>query len=260
MKLFHRDLGGEGRPPLVVLHGLLGSSRNWLTVGADLAAIRHVLAPDFRNHGSSPHAPVHTYDSMEADVMAWLDSLDIGRFDLVGHSMGGKVAMHIACRNPDRIASLVAVDIAPRSYRLDQHAPQFKAMNSLQPESLKSRQEADELLMATLGDLGTVKFLATNLDRRAGGGFEWRINLPVLTAAVANLGCSPMAPDEKYEGPVLFVAGGESDYVREIDGEPILGHFPQAVIRRIPGAGHNPHIDARQPFVALLQEFLGSQP
>ena len=256
MHLFHRDLGGAGKPPLVVLHGLLGSSRNWLTTGADLAAVRHVLAPDLRNHGSSPHTAEHTYAAMEGDVIGWLAGLGIDRFDLIGHSMGGKVAMHIACRNPERVASLIAVDIAPRSYRLDSHALQFAAMNALHPESIANRQEAEQGLLDSVGDLGTAKFLATNLDRREGGGFQWRINLPALTAAVDGLGHSPLGPDDRYEGPALFIAGGESGYVRDIDDEPIANHFPRAEIRRIPGAGHNPHIDSRAAFVDVVRRFL----
>ncbi|HUG11076.1 MAG TPA: alpha/beta fold hydrolase [Opitutaceae bacterium] len=258
MQLFHRDLGGEGKPPLVVLHGLLGSSRNWLTTGADLATVRHVLAPDLRNHGSSPHAPEHTYAAMEADVLAWLGGLGIERFDLIGHSMGGKVAMHIACNNPGRVTSLIAVDIAPRSYRLDSHTPEFTAMNALHPETLNSRQEAEDAFLAAVGDLGTAKFLATNLDRREEGGFKWKINLPVLTASVATLGQSPLAPTDRYDGPALFIAGEESGYVRDMDGDPIAAHFPNATIHRIPGAGHNPHIDSRAAFVEAVRGFLES--
>jgi esterase len=256
MQLFHRDLGGAGKPPLVVLHGLLGSSRNWLTTGADLAAVRHVIAPDLRNHGSSPHAPEHTYAAMEADVLETLGALRIERFDLIGHSMGGKVAMHIACNNPARVASLIAVDIAPRSYRLDHLADEFRAMNSLHLESLKTRQDAEAGLMEVLGNLGLAKFLATNLDRSADGGFQWRINLPVLTASVDALGKSPLAPSDRYEGPTLFIAGEESGYVRDMDGDPISTHFPNATIHRIPGAGHNPHIDSRAAFVEAVKAFL----
>jgi pimeloyl-ACP methyl ester carboxylesterase len=164
--------------------------------------------------------------------------------------------MQIACNNPRRVSSLIAVDIAPRSYRLDEHAPQFAAMNALHPETLKSRQEAEEALFAAVGDLGTAKFLATNLDRREEGGFQWRINLPVLTASVATLGKSPLVPSDRYDGPTMFIAGADSGYVSERDGEPIAAHFPNATIHHVPGAGHNPHIDSRAEFVAVVRRFI----
>src|SRR4051812_5735190 len=112
LTLFHRDLGGAGNSPLVVLHGLLGSSRNWLTTGGDLAARYHVLALDLRNHGKSPHddAPMD-YETMMADVLAWLDAQGLGKVSMMGHSMGGKVAMHLACRHPERVERLIVVDI-----------------------------------------------------------------------------------------------------------------------------------------------------
>ena len=258
MQLFHRDLGGTGKPPLIILHGLLGSSRNWLTAGGDLAEVRHVIAPDLRNHGSSPHAPEQTYAAMEGDVLETLDGLGIRRFDLMGHSMGGKVAMHIACRHGDRVATLVAVDIAPRSYRLSEHAAQFDAMNALDPSGMATRREAEEVLMKVLGDPGMVKFLATNLERRETGGFAWRVNLPVLTAARGSLGVSPLGTEDRFDGPTLFLAGEKSDYVRESDRDSILAHFPRAAIREIPRAGHNPQIDARVAFVAAVKGFLGA--
>src|SRR5580692_6120080 len=103
VKLFHRDLGGAGHPPVVILHGMLGSSRNWQTVGADLAARRRVYALDLRNHGMSPHADSMGYAAMAADVAAWMDANGVGPAELVGHSMGGKVAMLLACREPRRV-------------------------------------------------------------------------------------------------------------------------------------------------------------
>jgi len=111
--LFHRDLGGAGKPALIVLHGLLGSSRNWQSTGSDLAARYQVWALDLRNHGRSPHEAEMSYEAMVADVIAWMDGQGIARAALMGHSMGGKVAMLLACRHPERVERLVVVDIAP---------------------------------------------------------------------------------------------------------------------------------------------------
>ncbi|MFZ9682595.1 MAG: alpha/beta fold hydrolase, partial [Cephaloticoccus sp.] len=118
LSLFLRDLGGSGRP-LILLHGMLGSSRNWQTVGRDLADTAHVYALDARNHGQSPHAEPMEYAAMVADVLAWMDAHTTGPVDLLGHSMGGKTAMRLACRYPERVGRLIVVDMAPRDYQLD---------------------------------------------------------------------------------------------------------------------------------------------
>ena len=152
MHLFHRDLGGAGRPPLVILHGFLGSSRNWQTAGADLASRFHVCALDLRNHGASPHADAMSYAAMAADVAAWLDARAAGPVTLVGHSMGGKVAMLLACRGPERVGRLVVVDIAPRDYSAARHQAEFAAMNGLDLASLRSRADAERDLEAAVPD------------------------------------------------------------------------------------------------------------
>ncbi len=144
--LNYRDLGGTGRPPLVILHGLLGSSRNWQAAGRALAERYHVLALDLRGHGQSPHARPVTYEAMAGDVMAWLDARELGRVSLLGHSMGGKVAMLLACRNPDRVERLFVVDVAPKGYRWASNREAFAAMNELDLTSLGSRAEAERAL------------------------------------------------------------------------------------------------------------------
>ena len=252
VSLFHRDLGGAGQPPLVLLHGMLGSSRNWLTAGRDLAAHYHVLAPDLRNHGSSPHAPTHRYADLVDDVLAWLDAQGLSRVRLVGHSMGGKVAMLLACRHPGRVGQLTVVDIAPRGYHWVGHRASFAAMNELNLADLRSRAEAELRFESRVPDLALRKFLATNLERGEDGTWRWVINLPVLTAALGELEASPLAPDDRFEGPSLFVAGGRSTYVEPDDEAVIARMFPAARIVRLPESGHNPHMEAREAFTAAV--------
>ncbi len=251
--LFHRELGGAGKPPLVVLHGLLGSSRNWLTTGGDLAARYHVFALDLRNHGKSPHDAVMDYDAMMGDVLAWMDAQGLGKVALMGHSMGGKVAMLLACRHPERVERLVVVDIAPKDYLSHAHRAEFAAMNELRLETLQSRGEAELRFEARVGDWAMRKFLTTNLERdEAGGGWRWQINLQVITAALTEIEGNPLASEDKFDGPVLFVTGGKSRYVREEDFSVIAAHFPKARRVEIAGAGHNPHMETRGEFVAAL--------
>jgi esterase len=252
MLLFHRDLGGEGRPPLVILHGLLGSSRNWQTAGADLAAKFHVCALDLRNHGRSPHGELMTYDVMMNDVLIWLDARGISKTALLGHSLGGKVAMRLACRHPERVARLVVVDIAPKDYPSGAYRDEFAAMNQLDLNGLNSRAEAEAGFGARVRDWAMRKFLATNLERGEDGRWRWLINLPVLTQALPELEKNSLRPEDRYDGPALFVRGEKSRYVLADDYAEIRRHFPPARIETIAAAGHNPHMETRQGFVRTI--------
>jgi esterase len=237
---------------MIVLHGMLGSSRNWQTTGRDLAAQFHVYALDARNHGKSPHAAEMSYEMMAEDIVAWMDSRSIDRATVVGHSMGGKTAMWLACRHPKRVERLVVVDIAPKDYHWVAHRAEFTAMNELDLASLQSRQEAELRFEARVDDLGMRKFLATNLERTDSGIWRWTVNLPVLTAALPVLEQTSLRPEDRYTGEVLFIAGGRSQYVQTRDEEIIRQHFPRASVERIASSGHNPHMEKRDEFVRLI--------
>lgn len=237
-----------------MLHGLLGSSRNWLTTGGDLASRYHVLAPDLRNHGKSPHAEPMDYPTMMADVLAWMDAQGLGKATLMGHSMGGKIAMLLACRHPERVERLVVVDIAPKHYLSHAHRAEFAAMNELRLETLQSRGEAELRFEARVSDWAMRKFLATNLERTEDGRWRWQINLPVITRGLPEIEGNPLVSEDKFDGPVLFVTGGKSDYVRESDLSVITAHFPKARIKVLAGSGHNPHMETRAAFVAAVAE------
>lgn len=252
LTLFHRDLGGAGRPPLVILHGLLGSSRNWQTAGRDLAAHFHVHALDARNHGGSPHAAAMDYDVMVADVLAWMEAQGIARATLLGHSMGGKTAMLLACRHPERVERLIVVDIGPLDYRWAAHRDEFAAMNELDLTTLASRAEAETRFEVRVSDWMMRKFLATNLDRDEAAGWRWVVNLPVLTAALPVLERNPLQAGETFGGPALFILGGKSAYVRPEQHALIRRYFSQARIETLASAGHNPHMESREAFVAAV--------
>jgi len=252
--LAHRDFGGVGRPSLVVLHGLLGSSRNWATAGRRLAEHFHVSALDLRNHGDSPHAAGMDFADLAADVVAWLDDRGLERAHLMGHSLGGKVAMRLACDHPERLALLWILDIAPRDYRA---APEIlDAMAALDVARLERRGEAQEALAVTIPDLGTRLFVLTNLVRAPGGdGFRWQVNLDELRRERKAMSQSPLEPGEIYSGPTQLVAGELSPYVKESDDELLRSHFPAIDIRRLEGVGHNVHTDGAGAFVDTVVGF-----
>lgn len=237
---------------MLVLHGMLGSSRNWLSAGADLAKHYHVFALDMRNHGRSPQADSMTYDEMADDVLAWMDARDLQQVDLVGHSMGGKLGMVLAMRQPKRVRRLVVVDMAPKDYLSHGHRAEFAAMHELNLRELKSRADAEMKFESRVGDWGMRKFLTTNLERTDDGGWRWAINLPVITQALPHLEKNPLAESDRFDGPTLFVAGGKSRYVESGDMAVIQSHFPRAEVEVIAESGHNPHMETRAKLVDLI--------
>lgn len=239
----------------MILHGLLGSSRNWQTAGKELTVDFHVFALDLRNHGGSPHTGEMTYAAMADDVVAWMDAQELAQVTLMGHSMGGKTAMVLACRHPARVTRLIIVDIAPKDYFWAAHRAEFAAMNELDLANLQSRAEAELRFEARVDDWAMRKFLATNLERVADGGTGWRwvINLPVVTVALPALEKNPLGAGERFEGATLFVVGGKSRYVHAQDHAAIMAHFPRARIETIAEAGHNPHMETRAEFVAAIR-------
>jgi esterase len=250
--LFHRDLGGAGRPPIVLLHGFLGSSRNWQTAGAGLVSRYHVFALDLRNHGRSPHASEMTHEALAADVLAWMDAQGFARVALLGHSLGGKVAMRLACRSPGRVDRLIVVDIAPKAYPEYAQRIEIEAMTRLELEAIGSRADAERRLEGWVKDWAMRKFLTTNLERDSDGKWRWIVNLAVLATALPDLVASPVGPDERYEGPTLFILGGRSSFVAPEDHAAIHRRFPAARIETLPDSGHNPHLEAREAFVDLV--------
>jgi esterase len=258
MHLHHRDLGGNGNPPLIILHGFLGSSRNWQTVGGDLSQWFHVHALDLRNHGQSPWGDEQSYEIMAEDVLEWMKENELSSACFVGHSMGGKLAMHLACYHPHCLQSLVVVDIAPKKYP-PSHTVDFEAMRGVNLQDISSRSDAEKQLAEKIEDWPLRQFLLTNLSRDEDGKFCWTANLPALEKYSSILEQSPLCPKDRYEGKVLLLIGGRSSYFAEGDEVIVLQHFPSAQIHIIKESGHNPHFDAREEFVLKLKEFLLSE-
>ncbi len=252
--LSYRYFGGEGKPPLIILHGLLGSSRNWTTVARDLTRSFEVFALDLRNHGDSPHDEAMTFEVMADDVELWLQRHELDCATVLGHSLGGKVAMLYACRRPARVSGLIVADIAPREYA-PHHRGAFGALNSLDLAGLETRAEAEMAIQKAVPDFAFRRFLLTNLVREADEGFRWQINLPAITAALPALAKSPLLPTDRFSGSTLFLRGETSDFIREDDRLAMAMHFPRFALMTIRNAGHNLHVDNRKAFVAAVEYF-----
>lgn len=254
--LNYRVFGTLGSaPPLVVLHGLLGTLDNWQTFAREQSATRAVLALDLRNHGNSAHVEGMSYRHMVADVLTVLDALAIPCCDLMGHSMGGKVAMRLALQSPERVQRLIVVDIAPKTYP-PRHQALLQALSSLPLATLTSRRQADEWLSSTVEHPFERGFLLKNLSRRSDGTFAWQCNLAEIAKHYLTISGFPR-PENVFNQPTLFVRGGQSDYLQETDIEGIREAFPQANIITIDAAGHLPHVQTPAAFNTVVNAFLG---
>ena len=246
---------GEG-PPLLVLHGLFGSSTNWRSAARHLARAHRVLLVDMRNHGASPHAPAMDYGSLGADVAALIERLGLERPTVMGHSMGGKAAMRLALDLPERVGALCVVDIAPAPSAHD-HTEVIAAMRAVDLDAIEGRGAADAALAAHVEDPGLRGFLLQNL-RSGPDGLFWRIALDAIEAAHDDLLAFPEPAGVRYDGPCLFVRGERSDYVLDAHRDAIARLFPAAEVRTVPGAGHWVHAERPQAFLETVEPFLAA--
>lgn len=240
-------------PPLVIAHGLFGSARNWGVIARRLAARRHVVAVDMRNHGTSPRQASQSYPDMAADLAEVIGSLGQSA-DLLGHSMGGKAAMQLALTQGHLIRRLVVADIAPVAYSHDQ-SRHIQAMRGLDLTGLTARAEADRRLAASVDDTALRAFFLQSLDLKAPGGPAWRINLDVLEAEMPKIVGWP-GTGGSFAGPALFLTGALSTYVRPEHREAILAQFPKARFARLQGAGHWLHAERPREFEQTVDLFL----
>lgn len=251
MKLNFKKAGSG--PPLVILHGLFGSADNWFSIARELQESFTLYLVDQRNHGDSPQSDEWNYQVMAEDLLELLDDEGLGNVYLMGHSMGGKTAMNFALAHPDRVAKLIIADIAPRYYPVH-HQSILKGLNALPLTELQSRKEADEKLAAYIPEAGIRQFLLKSLGRDE-NGFVWKINLPVITANIEEVG-QELESEEKYEGKTLFLAGANSDYVTDSDCEEIYAFFPNYDLIKVPNAGHWLHAEQPQAVVREIVKFL----
>ena len=248
---------GQGET-LIILHGLLGSGRNWRTIGRKLADQYQVLLPDARNHGRSPHAEDMSYPAQAGDVLHLLDTLEETKVHLLGHSMGGKTAMFLSYLAPTRIASLTVVDIAPVSYpdNLENEQRQLmQAMLELDLNQLKNRTQANHLLAKQIENPALRAFALLGLEPIE-GKWRWQSNLEKLCDSLALLREFPVLEAPLYGGPTHFIYAANTHYVLPHYHERLRTLFPYLTLTEIADAGHWLHIEQPTRFLAALQSFL----
>ncbi|REJ79635.1 MAG: alpha/beta fold hydrolase [Acidobacteria bacterium] len=259
--LAHHLLGApqdmSAAPPLVVLHGLFGSARNWRGVGRRLGERRRVIALDLPNHGASPHSADCSYAAQAAAVAQTLGALDVGPIELMGHSMGGKVAMATVCRQLHPVSRLYVLDIGIRANRPERAL--LDAMRALPLGEIETRGDAERWLGERVADRATLLFLLTNLVRRGTddpgeGAFRWQLGLDELAGDFDSIGASPLRPGDRWTGPVHFLGGGESDYLRAADLAALRVPFPEATLDFLPGVGHDVHVEGGEAFLHWVEE------
>lgn len=251
MQLFHR-IYGEGKP-LIILHGLFGFSDNWQSQAKVLANYFLVITVDLRNHGHSPWSDDFSYALMAQDVANLMDQLNINHAVMVGHSMGGKVALHFAQEYPEKLTKLVVVDMGVKSYP-PHHQHILDALHQLPLDQLKTRNEAAALLRSQLQNEGVVQFILKNLYWKEKGLLAWRMNLPVLEASMPEILAA--IPPKEIVIPTLFIRGALSNYILDEDWSEIEEIVFDAELVTINGAGHWVHAEKIDEFLEALLHYL----
>jgi esterase len=254
MPELHYSTAGSGEP-LLILHGLFGSSKNWHSHMRRFAEDFEVFSIDLRNHGQSFHAEQMDYSLMAADVAQLVTHLQLENCRVIGHSMGGKVAMALAILNPGLLSRMIVADIAPVAYQ-HSHDPLIDPILALDLRNVESRAQVDQGLQAAITDASLRAFLMQNLVREA-GEWRWRVNWSVIQREMSSLtGFVPLSDDWSCDLPSLFLRGANSDYVGEVEAAVIKKRFPASRLETIADAGHWLHAEQPLQFARLAKDFL----
>lgn len=242
---------GQG-DPILILHGLFGSSDNWATLGKKIASHYSVFLVDQRNHGRSPHSNEMDYDAMAGDIIDLMNDQSLKKAILLGHSMGGKTVMRFAQKFPEKVEKLIVADMGVKGYP-PHHDIIFDALNALDIFNLTSRSDADEQMKMYIKDRGVRQFLLKNLYRTERETFAWRMNVKVLQQKIDNI-LAPI-PDEMCMVPALFIRGLASNYITDADKKDILRIFPNATFADMQ-AGHWLHAEDPEVFLEITMDFV----
>jgi esterase len=251
MQLFFRE-SGHGKP-LIILHGLMGSSDNWLPQAKMLSDEYRVFTVDQRNHGQSPHSDTLNYKVLTEDLKEFIQQQRLEKPVVLGHSMGGKTAMNFAIAHPNMISALIVADIAPKYYKVH-HDVIVKGLKAIPIDTLTTRSEADRVLADYVAEEDVRQFLLKNLSRKPEGGFSWKINLPVIEKSLEDIG-QDLQFEGIFEGQALFIRGANSNYVKDADRDRIKQLFPKSTLITM-DTGHWVQAEKPKEFVEVVRNFL----
>lgn len=251
MKLNYKSFG-QG-DPIVILHGLFGTLDNWQTLAKQLAEHYTVYIIDQRNHGRSPHADEFNYRILAEDLQQFMEDNWMYKARVIGHSMGGKTALQFALEYPAMVEQLVVVDMGIKAYT-GGHAEIFAALLELDVAKITDRKAAADLLAARIPERGVRQFLLKNLTRSKAGGYQWKMNLPVLHARYQDI-LAAIESNDTFDGDTLFIRGGKSNYVQDNDWNAIQTLFPRAELATVANAGHWVHAEQPQQLLQLVLNF-----
>ena len=252
--MLYSKIEGSGKP-LLILHGFLGMSDNWKTLGVQFASEGfevHLL--DLRNHGRSFHSEEFSYELMVQDIVQYCEEHHLEKINVIGHSMGGKTAMLLAARYPELVNKLIVADIGPKYYA-PHHQDILAGLNAVNFSQQPSRNEVEEMVSRYIPDFGTRQFLLKSLYWQEPGQMAFRFNLSVFNSKITEIGM-PLPADLVFEKPTLFIRGGNSNYILDEDIEAIKVQFPKASIETIPNAGHWLHAENPALFYQLSLSYL----
>jgi len=262
MKLFFRKYGNG--PPLIILHGLYGSSDNWVHIAREIQDYYTVFLPDMRNHGRSPWSDKHSYTEMSNDIGELISDQNLSSVFIAGHSMGGKTAIRFAVDNPERITGLFVGDISPFPYLSEspadeQHKEILRIMTTVDPGDYNTRAEVDSYLTKLAGEKTTRLVFSKNIES-TGGKMKWKLNAESLAENINNLLEGIHRPSEgittEYNFPVIFLKGDRSPYIPDSDFNDIKTVFPHAQIRIAANSGHWIHTDRADAVIEALKDLL----
>ena len=252
--MLYSKIEGSGKP-LLILHGFLGMSDNWKTLGTQFAADGfQVHMIDLRNHGRSLHSEEFSYEIMVQDIFEYCQLHALEKINVIGHSMGGKVAMLLVINHPELVDKLIVADIGPKFYP-QHHQDILAGLNAVDFSKKPSRHDVEEIMSPYIPDFGTRQFLMKSLYWQEPGQLAFRFNLDVFNKKIVEIGVS-LPPNAMFEKPTLFIRGGKSNYILDSDFEGIKHHFPNASIETIPNVGHWLHAENPILFHQIISSFL----